>query len=156
LGNFRYPEASRALFGYLDDPDEEVRVIAVNNVRVLTDSALILSLESLVADKRFDSITLTERQSILDLLGRSRLSKAYELLRRVLRRRLGLFRRTEKVTTRLCVIQALERFPSPQAKEILEQGARIRNRVLRLACLSALARLKFPEGPAGINPPEAP
>jgi hypothetical protein len=156
LGNFRYPEASRALFGYLDDPDEEVRVIAVNNVRVLTDSALILSLESLVADKRFDSITLTERQSILDLLGRSRLSKAYELLRRVLRRRLGLFRRTEKITTRLCVIQALERFPSPQAKEILEQGARIRNRVLRLACLSALARLKFPEGPAGINPPEAP
>lgn len=156
LGRFRNPEAGRALFGFLDDPDEEVRVIAVNNVRVLTDSALILSLEPLVGDKRFDSITLAERQSLLDLLGRSRLPKSYELLRRLLRRRLGLFRRTEKVSTRLCLIQALERFPSPQAQEILEQGARMRNRVLRLACRSALARLKFPEGPTGINPPEAP
>ncbi|HEX9901407.1 MAG TPA: hypothetical protein VGB72_00950 [Acidobacteriota bacterium] len=156
LGRFRNPEAGRELFGFLDDPDEEVRVIAVNNVRVLTDSALILSLEPLVGDKRFDSITLAERQSILDLLGRSRLPKAYDLLRRLLKKRLGLFRRTEKVSTRLCVIQALERFPSPHAKEILEKGARMRYRVLRLACRSALARLKFPEGPTGINPPEAP
>jgi hypothetical protein len=156
LGRFRNPEAGRALFGYLDDPDEEVRVIAVKNVRVLTDSVLILSLEPLVSDKRFDRITLAERQSILDLLGRSRLPKAYELLRRVLRKKLGLFRRTEKVSTGLCLVQALERFPSPQAKEILEQGARMRNRVLRLACRSSLARLKFPEGLTGINPPEAP
>ena len=156
LGHFRSPEAGRALFGFLDDPDEEVRVIAANNVRVLTEGPLLTSLERLLGAKHFDQKTLAERQSILDLLGRSRLPQAYDLLQDLLRKRLGLFRRTEKASTRLCVIQALERFPSPRTREILERGTRLRNRVLRLACRSALARLKFPESPGGFSPPEAP
>ena len=154
LGHFRNPEASRALFGFLEDPDEEVRVVAANNIRVLTDSALLTSLEPLVKEKHFDKKTLAERQSIFDLLGRSRLPRAYDLLQGLLRKRPGLFRRTEKISTRLCIIKAMERFPSPRSKEILEKGTRTGSRVLRLACLSALARLKFPESTSGINPPE--
>jgi HEAT repeat protein len=156
LGNFRNPEASRALFGFLEDPDEEVRVVAANNVRVLTESALLTFLERLVRDKHFNKKTLAERQSICDLLGRSRIPRVYDLLQGLLRKRLGLFRRTEKISTRLCVIQAMERFPSPRSKEILERGTRTGSRVLRLACRSALARLKFPESTGRINPPEVP
>ncbi len=156
LGKFRNPEASRALLGFLDDPDEEVRVIATNNMRILADSTLMSALEDLVRGKHFDKKTLAERQAVFDLLGRTRSPAAYDLLQGLLRKGLGFLGRTEKVSTRLCLIQALERFPTPRAREILNQGARLRNRTLRLACQTALAGLKFGDERGGINPPEAP
>jgi hypothetical protein len=156
LGKFHDPEASRALMGFLDDPDEEVRVIAANNMRIVADPLLMVDLEGLVRDKHFDKKALAERQAVFDLLGRARSPAAYDLLQGLLRKGLGFFRRTEKVSTRLCLIQALERFPTPRAREILNRGARLRNRTLRLACQTALARMKFGDERGGINPPEAP
>ncbi len=140
LGGAADEARSRALADYLDDDDEEIRIAAVKNIRLLRDSAVLNKVRDFILQKDFYKKSEQEKLALIDLLGRSRTPESYMLLEDLLRQKSGLRHRGKKTATRMAVAGVLGLIGTPEAKSILESGSRMGNRKVRRACKEALKR----------------
>jgi hypothetical protein len=141
LGEARGELSNKILLGFLNDPDEDIRIEAVSKLDPSEEKSRVRHLIEEAAGRGFKKKSLKEKQAVFSYLGRTRSEEALEFLRKTLgKRRLWMSAKTREV--KLAAVAGLESMRTSSAIAILENGARARNRTVRRACSLALGRLR--------------
>jgi len=138
LGGATDEPRTRVLVEYLDDEDEEVRIAAAKNIRVLLDALVQNKVRDFILQKNFYNKSEREKLALIDLLGRSRTTESLMILEDLLKMKSGLRHRAKKTATRVTAAGVLGLIGTPEARSILERGSRKGNRKVRRACKEAL------------------
>jgi HEAT repeat protein len=140
LGKYGDETANRILMAFLKDEDEEIRVLAAQNLVYVRDDSLATHIIDTVKDKNFRKKNTEEIRAFIELLGRTQTEKSRSILRTFLRKP-GLFTGTKKIDIRLQAVSSLEKMGTNEAVSILEEGTRIHNKTIKQACKDSLQRL---------------
>ncbi|HSA96983.1 MAG TPA: hypothetical protein VLJ16_13095 [Acidobacteriota bacterium] len=140
LGERRDEMSNKILMGFLNDPDEELRIQAAMKLNPTEEKSRIVHLIHEASDPAFRKKSLKEKQAILSFLGRTRSAEALAFLVGALGRT-TLFPSPKNLEMRLAAVAGLESMGSAEASAALEGGTRGRGRKVREACAEALARL---------------
>ncbi len=140
LGKVEEPSASKILIRFMADKDEKLRILATKNLRIHEDESLLKSTMQMVQDKSFLKKSVEEKQSLMDVLARSKMEKAYEFLQYMILKT-GFFSRPKRVESSLCAIEAMEKAGTPEAINILRKATKSSGKKVRQASRSALQKL---------------
>jgi HEAT repeat protein len=140
LGKINDEVAHRIVLEFLSDEDEEVRTVAAMNLRFISDKDALNELIQLGSRKDFKKRNKAEKKAILMFLAKSEEHEAYKIIKSVLGKS-SIFSKPKLDETRLCAISALEEVRTPEAIEILKEGALLRNKTLKQACKLALRKI---------------
>jgi len=141
LGDMRNEMANRILMGFLNDPDEDLRIQAAMKLDPSEEKSRIEHIIHEAGAPGFRQKSLKEKQAILSFLGRTRSSDALAFLEGALTRT-KLWPSTRNLEMRLAAVQGLESMATPQAVSVLESAARLRGKRIRQAAEEALARIR--------------
>ncbi|MFP4082691.1 MAG: HEAT repeat domain-containing protein [Candidatus Aminicenantes bacterium] len=150
LGKIEDVIADKILLGFLGDEDQDLRILAAQNLHSTQDSSIISPVINLTEKKPFKKKTKKEKQSVLDALARSKSSEACACLQELMRKS-TLFGRRKQTETRLCAVKALEKMGTAQAVDILNRGTHLRNKKVKRACGLALDRISLSESSKNIR-----
>lgn len=137
LGKFKDITSSKILVGFLNDQDENIRIMAARHIPSIKDDFIVEQGIHIAMDKNFKNKSRQEQQAILDILGRSRTKKAYEGLEKLLTK-LTFFSGTKNTQVGICAIQSLKAMNSPESRRILQNSIQSKNRKIKEASGSAL------------------
>lgn len=140
LGGRRDEMSNKILMGFLNDPDEELRIQAAMKLNPTEEKSRIVHLIHEASDPAFRKKSLKEKQAILSFLGRTRSAEALAFLVGALGRT-TLFPSPKNLEMRLAAVAGLESMRTTEASAALEDGTRKRGRKVREACAEALARI---------------
>ena len=140
LGRFKDITSSKILLGFLNDSDEKTRILAASNIPGIKDDSFVEQITQIVMSRNFKKKSADEKKAIIDILGRSKIKKAYEGLEKILNR-LKFFSGSKKSEIGIFAIQALEDMGSPESRRILQDGMLSKNRKIRAASRIALRKL---------------
>ena len=132
--------ANKILLAFLKDDDVEMRIQAARSCQHICDKSLRDHILNTVKSKTFKKLTDEEIQAYLELLGRSQTEQAYQTLRSFLKK-VGLMAGLRKKEMGLNAIAALESLGTSEARVILEEGTRMHNRSIKMACEKSLQNL---------------
>ncbi|MGD8535819.1 MAG: HEAT repeat domain-containing protein [Candidatus Aminicenantes bacterium] len=128
------------LIEYLSDPDGEVRTSAAMSLKYCDNQTTILHLIKIVEKRNFKERLKKEKSALLEYLARTQSQEVIILLRSIMKR-WSIFSKTKQDETRLCAVPALEKIASSDARQILEEGAKSRNKTIRKACCLSLRKI---------------
>jgi HEAT repeat protein len=139
LARARDEMANRLLAGFLNDPDEEIRIQAAIALDPGQGGARVKQILREASAREFQAKSLKEKEALLSFLGRTRSAEALEFLSRTLLKAplLGSKRRLE---LRLAAVAGLESMGTEEALDALRKGAIGRPQKVREACAASLAR----------------
>lgn len=140
LGKLEDDGANKIFLRFIDDSDEEVRTVALMNLRATGDREVFDSVMKIALEKEFHKKRITEKKAILNFLARSKREEAYNFFRSMMKKS-SLLTKCKIDETKLCIVSALEMVPTPETKDIFAQGAKSKNRVLSRACKLALRKI---------------
>jgi hypothetical protein len=143
LGNMRTEMSNRILMGFLNDPDEDLRIQAAMKLDPSEERARVDHIIHEASAPEFRRKALREKQAILTFLGRTRSGAALAFLVGAVGRT-TIWPSARNAEMRLAAIQGLENMGTPEAVAALEAAARMRGKRIRLAAEEALARLRPP------------
>jgi len=146
LGKMGSKDANKILVRFLADKDVEVTAFAARNIKYLGDQEVFEFLLELAKDKEFLRRTRVEKNSMLNYLASAKNDEAYSLFRSILKK-WSLFSAAKQNELRFCVVSALEAQPSPQAREVLQEGTKVFGRSVRQACRVALSQMEHKAEP---------
>jgi predicted DNA-binding protein YlxM (UPF0122 family) len=137
LGRIQNQAANKVLLGFLTDPNEEVRVYALDNMKKVADKQVLSHIFEAIAEKGFAKKSKREKKALFGILGRSDSEEACAFLGEILTNVPFL---PKPKHTELCLysITALEQMNLSPSKDVLKEGAKRRHRKIRSACLKAL------------------
>ncbi len=138
LGASSDPLAQRILLTFVEDEDEDIGVAAAERLRCPGEEMVLKRMVKMVPSRKFRRLTPKLRIAILSFLVRSGNDEALEAVRRAMEKS-GLLARTDRLLTRLCAVEALNRVRTPEAMELLREGSKSSNKKIREACQKALA-----------------
>jgi hypothetical protein len=140
--------ADRILMGFLNDPDEDLRIQAAMKLNPTEEKSRIVHIIHEVSAPAFRKKSLKEKQAILSFLGRIRSEEALGFLARTLEKTTFLpSARNQEM--RLAAVAGLESMGTAEAAAALETGTRARGKKIREACAEALVRTH------AVNPPKS-
>ena len=145
LGEMKTEMSNRILMGFLNDPDEDLRIQAAMKLDPSEARTRIDHIIHEASAAAFRKKGLREKQAILSFLGRTRSEAALAYLAAALRRT-TLWPSSRNAEMRLAAVQGLESMGTPEAVAALERGSRMRGKRVRLAAEEALARLRSAGG----------
>jgi len=148
LGGMRDEMSNRILMGFLNDPDEELRIQAAMKLNPTEEKSRIVHIIHEASLPEFRKKSLKEKQAILSFLGRTRSEEALAFLVAALEKT-TLLPSARNLETRLAAVAGLESMGTAEAAAALETGTGARGKRVREACAEALARTH-----AG-NPPKS-
>ncbi|MGZ5468258.1 MAG: HEAT repeat domain-containing protein, partial [Candidatus Aminicenantales bacterium] len=140
LARARDEMANHILAGFLNDPDEEVRIQATMSLDPAKGGARVQQILREASSREFQAKSLKEKEALLAFLGRTQSPEALEFLRRTLRRA-PLFGSKRLLEIRLAAVAGLESMGTEEALDALQKGAIGRTKKVREACAAALVRL---------------
>lgn len=143
LAKFRDVTSSKILLGFLNDPDENIRILAARHIPILKDDFIVEQVIQMVMNRNFKNKSKQEKQSILDILGKSKTKLAHESLEKIVMR-LAFLSGLKNVETGFCAIQTLGEMNSPESRRILKNGKQSKNKKIRDASGLALQNLDQP------------
>jgi hypothetical protein len=143
LAKFKDVTSSKILLGFLNDSDESIRNLAARHIPILKDDFIVEQVIQMTMNRNFKSKSRQEKQSILDILGKSKTKLAYEWLEKIVTK-LPFLSGTKNVETGFCAIQTLVEMNSPESRRILKNGIQSKNRKIRVASGVALQNLTKP------------
>jgi len=149
LGKYEDEAANKILLKFLSDQDVEVRARAFMNLKYLGDKAPFDYALRLAQEKDFRDRIKLEKKAILNFLASTETEEIVTLLRSMLKKR-RIFSKHKNTETRLCAVSALERMATPEAENVLDEGAKLRNRTIRKACKRALRNITRKQKPKEI------
>jgi HEAT repeat protein len=132
--------SNRILMGFLNDPDEDLRIQAAMKLNPSEEKSRIVHIIHEASSPEFRKKSLKEKQAILSFLGRTRSEEALTFLTNALGKT-TLFPSTKNLEMRLAAVAGLESLGTAEAAAAIESGTRTRGRKVREACAEALARL---------------
>lgn len=139
LGDRKDEMSNKILMGFLNDPDEELRIQAAMKLNPTEEKSRIVHVIREASDPGFRKKSLKEKQAILSFLGRTRSAEALTYLTACLVRT-TLFPSSKNLEMRLAAVAGLESMGTAESQATLEEGTRMRGRKVREACAEALAR----------------
>jgi len=140
LGRTRQEVANRILMGFLNDPDEELRIQAAMKLSPIEETSRIQHFVREASSREFRAKSLKEKEAVLAFLGRTRSPAALEFLSRTLFRS-ALFPSRQALEMRIAAVSGLESMGTAEAARALEKGALGRTKRIREACAAALIRM---------------
>ncbi len=140
LGKIRDKTVNKILIKFLSDEDGEVRTRAAMNLKYLGDKKTLDYVLQLAQEKDFKKRGKLEKKALLNFLAGTKSPEVSALLRSILKK-WSIFSRSKQTETRLCAVSALEAMATPGAVDIIEEGTKIRNRIVRQACKLALSKI---------------
>ena len=148
LGRIEDEMADKILAGFLKDRDEELRIQAALKLKYHGDPSRILAIIQDASKRSFQRKSLTEKQAIINFLGRSRTDEGFRFLKTLLERP-GLLPSAHRIEMRLCAVSGLESMATTAAVEVLRRGTAFRRTKIREACSGALVRMASAPATAG-------
>ena len=146
LGRTKDEIANRILLGFLNDPDEEIRIQATLSLDPARGGARVQQILREATSREFQGKSAKEKEALLVFLGRTRSDEALAFLRRALGTS-PLFGSKRLLELRLAAIAGLENMGTDGARAALQKGVLDRTRKVREACRAALERLPPAERP---------
>jgi hypothetical protein len=143
LGRSRDEMANRILLGFLNDPDEEIRIQAAMKLDPGEGGARVHQILREATAPQFRMKSLKEKEAILSFLGRTRSPEALAFLGQTLRKA-PLFGSKRVLELRLAAVAGLESMATEEASGLLQKGAIGRTKAVREACTAALTRMPTP------------
>jgi HEAT repeat protein len=150
LGKHDDGTANRILMAFLKDEDEEIRVLAAQNLVYVRDNSVAAHITDTMRDKTFMKKNPKEIRAFIELLGRTQTEDSRSILRNYLKKP-GLFTGTKMKDIRLQAIFSLESMGTKESAAILEEGTRVHNKAVKDACKDSLKRLSIPRQNPGVN-----
>ena len=138
--------ANQILIKFLSDKDGEVRTRAAMNLKYLGDKTTLDSIVQLAQEKDFKSRGKHEKKAILNFLASTKNGEVSALLGSILKK-WSIFSMSKQNETRICAVSALETMATPEAVDIIMEGTKIRNRIIRQACKLALKKIAKKDKP---------
>ena len=140
MGKIRDKATNTILIRFLSDKDGEVRTRAAMNLKYHGDKATLKFVMQLAQEKDFTNKSKLEKKALLNFLARAKNGEVIALLDSILKK-WSIISTAKQNETRLCAVSALETMATPEAVEILKEGAKMRNKTIRNACSLALRRI---------------
>jgi hypothetical protein len=154
LGKTGDEASNKLLLRFLPDPDKQIRTAALKSLKYLGDSATLDYVKQMTEEKGFKEKGRREKEAILKFLASTQSKEISAFLQSLLKKKKIFFpHKTNEI--RLCAASALGVMATPEARNILKEGTKIRNKAIRQACKQALmniasvevAKEKIKEGP---------
>ena len=139
LGRLHSEKANRILLGFLDDPDEDLRIQAALKLSPVDERSQIAHVITGASAPEFRKRSIKEKKAILSFLGRTRSAEALEFLTTVLGRT-TLLPSSRNLEMRLAAVAGLESMGTEESSAALEAGSHGRGKKVRWACAEARAR----------------
>ncbi len=140
LSKIENETVNKILIKFLSDKDGEVRTRAAMNLKYLGDKTTLGYVLQLAQEKDFKDRTKLEKKALLNFLANIKNAEVSALLRSILKK-WSILSRSKQNETRLCAVSALKAMATPEAVDILKEGTKIRNRIIRQACKLALKKI---------------
>jgi len=128
------------LIEFLSDRNGEVRTRAALGLKRCEDQTTISRLIQIAEKRDFKERLKKEKRVLLEYLAETQSQEVSTLLRSILKKSSILYK-TKQNETRLCAVPALEKMAIPEARRILEEGAKSRNKTIRKACCLSLRKI---------------
>ncbi|NIO49193.1 MAG: hypothetical protein GTN73_07135 [Candidatus Aminicenantes bacterium] len=146
LSKIKDKTANQILMKFLSDEDEEVRTRAAMNLKYLGDKTTLNQVIQLAQEKDFKSRSKHEKKAILSFLANTKNGEVIALLGSILKK-WSIFSMSKQNETRLCAVSALRTMATPKAVDIIMEGTKIRNKMIRRACKLALKKIANKDKP---------
>lgn len=140
LGTIQDVSAGKVLLGFLSDKDEDLRILAAQNLHSYQDSSVLDSLKKMVIDKAFKKKSLAEKQALLNVFGRSKTDEASLFLQRLAKRSI-LFSPFRQMETQLAAVHALGTMKTIEAVKALKKYSSWGNKKIRNAAQKILKEI---------------
>ncbi|NIM58799.1 MAG: hypothetical protein GTO16_07630 [Candidatus Aminicenantes bacterium] len=140
MSKIKDKDTNKILMRFLSDKDGEVRTRAAMNLKYPGDKITLKFVMQLVQEKDFTNKSKLEKKALLNFLACAKNSEVIALLNSMLKK-WTILATSKQNETRLCAVSALENMATPEAVDILKEGAKIRNKTIRNACDLALRRI---------------
>lgn len=128
------------LIGFLSDRDGELRAQAAMSLKSCEDQDTVAFIIQIAEQKDFRDRLKEEKKALLEYLADAHSRETSKLLRSLLKKR-SILKRSKQDETRLCAIPALQKMGNREARKILTEGARLRNKDIQIACKLALRKI---------------
>ncbi len=140
LKNIHDKDGDEILLDLLLDKEEQIRIAAVTSLNYFSNPTAVSRISNVIGKKDFDKKNRAEKRALLDYCAQNSNNEITHLFHSILKKR-SLFFSKKALTTRLCVVAALETMATPEAVTILKEGSLLRKTRIRKACKFALRKL---------------
>ena len=140
LGTIQDEGTNATLIEFLSDRDAEVRTRAAMGLKYCDDQNTISHLLQIVEKRDFNERLKKEKKVLFEYLAQTQSQEFITLIRSIMKK-WSLFNKTKQIETRLCAVPALEKMANSEARSILEEGAKSRNKTIRKACCLSLRKI---------------
>lgn len=125
---------------FLSEQDGEIRTQAAMSLKSCENQDTVAFIIQIAEQKDFRDRLKEEKKALLEYLADAHSREAGKLLRSLLKKR-SILKRSKQDETRLCTIPALQKMGNREARKILTEGARLRNKAIQIACKLALRKI---------------
>jgi len=133
LGQLPDLRSVRLLSACLQDPDESIRILAVQSLKGTDDETILGRILGMMKEKSFHSLSRAEKRALFEFLAGTRSQRSLDTLGSLIRK-VGRFARPRVIETGLLAVTALGKADTPQAAEALDKGCRSSHPRLRKKC----------------------
>ncbi len=134
------PKVNSLLSKLLTDPDPNIRILSAKCIDS-PDEKIVQSVCGLLQKKDFSKRDLVEKKSFVDILRKTESDDAVDALRGILFQK-SWFEKEESKRFKHYIAHILADMGTDYAIQTLEEGARMKNRVIHAACKEALSTIE--------------
>ncbi len=139
LGKCHDQAAANVLIGLLSHKKKAVRILAAQNLNYIPDDLIKMKIIKIIKGKSFRKKNDIIKWVLLEQLAQFQTAEAWDVFKGLIKKP-GLFFRSRKIETSRIAAAVLKTTDSDEVRLILESGAKLKNKKIRKACLSALHR----------------
>lgn len=139
LGKCHDQAAANVLIGLLSHKNKAVRILAAQNLNYIPDDLIRMKIIKIIKGKSFRKKNDIIKWVLLEQLAQFQTAEAWDVFKGLIKKP-GLFFRSRKIETSRIAAAVLKTTDSDEVRLILESGAKLKNKKIRKACLSALHR----------------
>ncbi len=140
LATIGSPAALKALETAVDDPDRDVRIVAVQHLASKKHRGVFAKIQAAIQGKALRSADLTEKKAFFEAFGMLAGASGVDALRPMLHGK-GLFKRKPDSEVRACAAMALGKIGTPEARDVLSAAGREKDPLVKNAVGRALREI---------------
>lgn len=139
----KHSKVGELFVAFLNDPDQEIRLAAVKGIAQVYYQPATEPLLEIIQSPACKEKSFHEKRALFEALGTISDDEVIPILEKILNKRRWLFLRNPKRDEMSsCAVLALKRIGTPEAIAVLEEGRTRWNKVIREACVKALAEMR--------------
>ncbi len=143
LEGINHPKATDLLIQFIQDEDLSIRASVVRLLAKANYKEALEPLLRVIQQRDFEERDLYEKREFMEALAHIGKEEVVPILGKIMKRKgFFWFRREKQDEMALCAAIALKSIGTQKAIELLEEGSRSMNKVVRDACAKAIEELK--------------